>query len=106
MDEATANVDPKTDELIQNTIRGNFSECTVLTIAHRINTIMDSDRVLVMEKGTVAEFDHPHVLLGDPHGLFHKLVMETGKEVAENLKKIAEQNYNKFNRTQYSEMDH
>ncbi|CAB3237244.1 unnamed protein product [Arctia plantaginis] len=70
LDEATANVDPKTDEFIQKTIRTRFADCTVLTVAHRLNTIMDSDRVIVMDCGRLVEFDYPHKLLNNPEGYF------------------------------------
>ncbi|KAL3283215.1 hypothetical protein HHI36_006364 [Cryptolaemus montrouzieri] len=97
MDEATANVDPKTDELIQNTIKLNFQECTVITIAHRLHTIMDSDKVLVMNAGCAVEFGHPHILLSDAQGLFSSLVMETGKGMSDSLKKVAKDSYDKIN---------
>jgi ATP-binding cassette subfamily C (CFTR/MRP) protein 4 len=91
LDEATANVDPQTDELIQTTIRKKFKDCTVLTIAHRLHTVMDSDKILVMEAGRAAEFDHPHVLLQNTEGILYGLVRQTGKGMAENLMKIAEE---------------
>ncbi|KAJ8916764.1 hypothetical protein NQ315_013969 [Exocentrus adspersus] len=93
LDEATANVDPQTDALIQNTIRRKFEECTVLTIAHRLNTVMDSDRVLVMDAGTAKEFDEPFKLLQNSEGIFYSMVQQTGKSMAETLYKIAEQSH-------------
>ena len=73
MDEATANVDYKTDRLIQETIRTKFKHCTVITIAHRLNTIIDYDRVLVLENGQVVEYDKPENLLQNKEGYFSKL---------------------------------
>ena len=73
MDEATANVDFKTDRLIQEVIRYKFRDSTVLTIAHRLNTIMDYDKVLVLDGGRVAEFDKPEVLIRNG-GLFAEMV--------------------------------
>ncbi|KAG5868321.1 hypothetical protein JTB14_015233 [Gonioctena quinquepunctata] len=77
IDEATANVDEETDRLIQHTLRTAFRNSTVITIAHRIQTILDSDRVLVLEHGQIIEFDSPDILLADPDSHFHKLVNES-----------------------------
>ncbi|KAJ2599521.1 hypothetical protein H4R99_003681 [Coemansia sp. RSA 1722] len=74
LDEATANVDSKTDKIIQAVIRERFTDCTVLTIAHRLNTIMDSDRILVLDHGRVKEFDSPSNLLADKNSQFSGLV--------------------------------
>jgi ATP-binding cassette subfamily C (CFTR/MRP) protein 1 len=78
MDEATAAVDFETDSFIQKTIREEFVDVTVLTIAHRINTIMDYDRVLVLDGGRVAECDSPKKLLQDPNSLFFDMVSKSG----------------------------
>ncbi|KAI2474192.1 ATP-binding cassette sub-family C member 4 [Diabrotica virgifera virgifera] len=95
LDEATANVDPQTDALIQKTIRTKFANCTVLTVAHRLNTIMDSDKVLVMDQGTAAEFDHPHLLLQNSNGIFSKMVEDTGPGTCEQLKTVAKNTFDK-----------
>jgi len=92
MDEATANVDPDTDKFIQRTVSDSFTDCTRLTIAHRLNTIMDSDRVLVMDAGQVKEFDVPHLLLKREGGLFASMVKNTGKNAA-HLRRIAQKHY-------------
>ncbi|XP_076942759.1 ABC transporter C family member 5-like [Bidens hawaiensis] len=76
LDEATASVDSATDNLIQKIIRQEFKDCTVCTIAHRIPTVIDSDLVLVLSDGQVAEFDSPTRLLEDRTSMFYKLVME------------------------------
>lgn len=85
LDEATANVDPKTDGLIQETIRSAFAHCTILTVAHRLDTIIDSTRVLVLDAGRVVEFDEPTRLLGNDEGIFYGMVKATGKETAMKL---------------------
>lgn len=63
LDECTASVDQKTDELIQKTITSEFKDATTLTIAHRLNTIIDSDKVLVLDNGSVSDFDTPKRLV-------------------------------------------
>jgi len=78
MDEATAAVDFETDSLIQKTIRQEFVEVTVLTIAHRINTILDYDRILVLDKGKVAEFDSPANLMKDSNSIFFSMIHKSG----------------------------
>ncbi|CAN1274159.1 ABC transporter C family member 14 [Linum perenne] len=75
MDEATASVDSQTDVVIQRIIREDFADCTIISIAHRIPTVMDCDRVLVMDDGLAQEFDKPTTLLGRP-SLFNALVQE------------------------------
>jgi ABC-type multidrug transport system fused ATPase/permease subunit len=84
MDEATASIDPETDAFIQSMIRTKFADCTVLTIAHRLHTIIDATRILVMDKGSVGEYDTPDNLLrkeGDGalfRGLWERHISEGG----------------------------
>uniref|UniRef100_A0A4W6BU08 Multidrug resistance-associated protein 4 n=1 Tax=Lates calcarifer TaxID=8187 RepID=A0A4W6BU08_LATCA len=102
IDEATANVDPRTDELIQKTIRDKFRECTVLTIAHRLNTIIDSDRILVLDAGKIHAYDEPYTLLQDPECVFYKMVQQTGKQEAAALLEAAKQAFENRSRPNVS----
>uniref|UniRef100_A0AAX7TMG0 ABC-type glutathione-S-conjugate transporter n=1 Tax=Astatotilapia calliptera TaxID=8154 RepID=A0AAX7TMG0_ASTCA len=77
LDEATAAVDLETDTLIQSTIRTQFEDCTVLTIAHRLNTIMDYTRVIVMDRGHISEMDSPANLISQ-RGQFYRMCREAG----------------------------
>ena len=73
MDEATASIDMETDALIQRMVREKFQDCTVLTIAHRLDTIFDSDRIVVLEDGKLMEYDSAKALLNIPMGKFKLL---------------------------------
>ena len=73
LDEATASVDHFTDSLIQRTIRHKFIDSTVVTIAHRVNTILDYDRIMVLNRGKVAEYDTPEKLLKNEKSIFAEM---------------------------------
>ena len=78
LDEATAAVDLETDELIQATIRKEFANSTVITIAHRLNTIIDYSKILVLSQGRVSEFDSPKNLLANKQSMFYDMCKEAG----------------------------
>mmetsp|Transcript_47258 Transcript_47258/g.55181 ORF Transcript_47258/g.55181 Transcript_47258/m.55181 type:complete len:470 (+) Transcript_47258:2964-4373(+) len=93
MDEATASIDNQTDAVIQEMIRENFADATILTIAHRLNTIMDSDKVLVLDNGEIAEYDSPQVLLSKSEGIFKDMVNKSKANNSSrlNLAELAEE---------------
>ncbi|XP_027368270.1 ABC transporter C family member 2-like [Abrus precatorius] len=89
LDEATAAVDVRTDALIQKTIREEFKSCTMLIIAHRLNTIIDCDRILLLDGGKVLEYDTPEELLSNEGSAFSKMVQSTGAANAQYLRSLA-----------------
>jgi len=101
LDEATANVDLETDNFIQEKLQESFKNCTVVIIAHRLATVIDADRILVMADGVGKEFDHPFKLLVNDEadqaitspGLFAEMVQATGGNTALSLFKIAREKY-------------
>ena len=81
LDEATAAVDVETDAMLQATLRSPlFANKTIITVAHRLNTILDSDRVMVLDKGEVVEFDTPSTLF-KKQGTFYNLMKQAGLEI-------------------------
>ncbi|KAI9198190.1 hypothetical protein LWI28_011687 [Acer negundo] len=88
LDEATAAVDVRTDALIQRTIREEFKSCSMLIIAHRLNTIIDCDRILVLDAGQVVEYDTPETLLLNEEGAFSRMVQSTGPANAQYLRSL------------------
>ena len=78
LDEATAAVDSQTDSVVQETIRSEFKDRTIVTIAHRLGTGMDSDRIITLDNGTVKEFDTPEKLLEDKNSIFYGMCKKGG----------------------------
>ncbi|CAF0985467.1 unnamed protein product [Rotaria sordida] len=102
IDEAIANVDNTTDELIQKTIREKFKQCTILTIAHRLRTVIDSDRIMILGNGELLEFDTPQALLSNSKSYFTSLIEQTGSAEAQYLRTLVNtmhtnMKYNKSN---------
>ncbi|KAI8612179.1 P-loop containing nucleoside triphosphate hydrolase protein [Chytriomyces sp. MP71] len=94
MDEATSSVDAESDLRIQDSMKTHFKAATVISIAHRLNTIAAFDRVLVLDNGKVAEFDAPHVLLQNEKSIFRDMVGATGAANAAVIAEIAQEHYN------------
>lgn len=101
LDEATASIDYHTDQLIQRTLRENCKTQTMLTIAHRISTVIDSDRILVMDSGKLVEYDHPFKLLTQKdtdyyitsNGAFAEMVKAYNEDEQMQLFKVAQSMY-------------
>ena len=89
MDECTANVDVETDALLQSMVRQTFAHCTIFTIAHRLATVIDYDRIAVLDNGRLVEFGQPAELLSDPTGQLTALVEQTGPTMASHLRSAA-----------------
>lgn len=88
----------RTDAMIQRTIRKIFFDCTVITVAHRLNTVIDSDRVLVMDGGVVIEFDAPFTLLQNKEGVFNSMVKALGPLEYDRLYSIAKKEFDGSNK--------
>ena len=98
LDEATSSVDAETDKLIQETIRNVFKDNTILTIAHRIDTILDYDKILIMDKGNVLEYDKPKSLLDNKQSKFYQIIQESFGIDMEHIQKYNNKNDNNNHR--------
>ncbi|CAH1263046.1 ABCC5 [Branchiostoma lanceolatum] len=85
LDEATAAIDSETDSLIQKTIHEAFTDCTMMTIAHRLNTVLNCDRIMVMDDGHLVEFDTPAALMSKPDSHFRAMLTASGTDVSRYL---------------------
>ncbi|KAI8481948.1 Multidrug resistance-associated protein 5 [Branchiostoma belcheri] len=85
LDEATAAIDSETDSLIQKTIHEAFTDCTMMTIAHRLNTVLNCDRIMVMDDGLLVEFDTPAALMSKPDSHFRAMLTASGTDVSKYL---------------------
>ncbi|KAG7373767.1 multidrug ABC transporter permease/ATPase [Nitzschia inconspicua] len=93
LDEATAALDSDTNAAVSQVLKDNFSDRTIFTIAHRLDTIIESDRILTVSSGVVAEFDRPDILIEDPNSVFHELCMNTGKAQYQELARKAKAHF-------------
>ncbi|KAI5960459.1 YBT1 [Candida pseudojiufengensis] len=91
LDEATSSIDNVSDSLIQQTIRSEFNNSTILTIAHRLRTIIDYDKILVMDAGKVVEYENPYVLISDKNSLFYSMCENSGE--LDSLIKLAKESF-------------
>jgi ABC-type multidrug transport system fused ATPase/permease subunit len=91
LDEATASVDLETDKVMQDVIADQFASRTIMTIAHRINTIIENDSVVCLDRGELVAKATPAEMLRDENSMFAKLVAETGEQSARNLRARAEE---------------
>ena len=93
LDEASSSTDAQTDMLMQKIIRDKFKDCTIITIAHRLLTIADYDKVLLLRDGAVAEFDAPHTLLQNPESRFSKMVGVLSEAEGDSIRRIAKEHF-------------
>lgn len=89
LDEPTANVDGRTDELLQEAISKSFAAATIIAVAHRLDTVIEYDKILVLESGKVLEFGSPRALLENDDGYFTSMVNDTGDEMSKELRRKA-----------------
>lgn len=95
LDEATAAMDPHTEQLVQETIHRVFADRTMIVIAHRLDTVIESDKVIVMEAGVLKEYAEPSSLLADRSSMFSALVDKTGPAASAALRKLADEHFAK-----------